>query len=396
MPNQNQSRSIYNFDKIINRESTANVKYDLRNKIFATTDVIPMWVADMDFETPNFITEAVIKRAQHPIFGYSFRTESYYNSIRNWLQVRHNWEIDTNWIVFSPGVVPALNFSTLAYTNIGDSIIVQPPVYFPFFSAVTDNKRIQLNNKLILDDNRYVIDFEGFEINAKQASMFFLSSPHNPVGRVWTREELTKLGEICVRNNVIIISDEIHSDIILPGYKHIPIATISKEIADITITCIAPSKTFNIAGLATSSVIISNKNLREKFEEIINRYHLSGGNLFGAIASEAGYTFGADWVDALNIYIQNNFDEVDRLLLAANSKIKLIKAESTYLGWLDFNETGLKDKQIRDMLIDKAKLGLSPGAIFGPGGKGFQRINLATPLSVVSLAIERLTATFNN
>jgi len=395
MPNQNQSSDAYNFDKIINRKSTANIKYDLRNKIFGKSDIIPMWVADMDFETPSFITEAIIKRAQHSIYGYSFRTQSYYESISNWVQKRHNWDINTRWIVFSPGVVPALNFSTLAYTNIGDSIIVQPPVYFPFFSAVTDNKRIRLNNKLLLSNDKYIIDFDDFEQKAKQAKMFFLASPHNPVGRVWTLEELTKLGEICVRNNVIIISDEIHSDIILPGYKHIPIASISDEIADITVTCIAPSKTFNIAGMATSSVIISNKGLRNKFEKIINRYHLSNGNIFGAIASEAGYTYGANWVDELNKYIQNNFEVVRLALKNSNSKIKLLKAESTYLGWLDFSDTGLKDKQIKDMLINIAKVGLSPGNIFGSGGEGFQRINLATPRSVVSAAIKNITNTFS-
>jgi len=395
MPNQDQSSNAYDFDKIINRDSTANIKYDLRNKIFGKADIIPMWVADMDFETPNFITEAIIKRAQHSIFGYSFRTESYYKSISNWVKKRHNWEIDTRWIVFSPGVVPALNFSTLAFTNAEDSIIVQPPVYFPFFSAVTDNKRIQLDNRLLFNDDRYTIDFEDFEYKAKKASMFFLSNPHNPVGRVWTIEELTKLGEICVRNNVIIISDEIHSDLILPGYQHVPIASISEKISNITITCIAPSKTFNIAGLATSSVIISNKDLRHKFEAITNRYHLSNGNLFGAIASEAGYTFGANWVDELNKYIQNNFELVRQELINCKSKINLIKAESTYLGWLDFKATGLKDKQIKDILVNTAKVGLSPGAVFGSGGEGFQRINLATPRSVVTTAIKQISNAFS-
>lgn len=385
---------MYDFDKIINRESTANIKYDLRNKIFGKSDVLPMWVADMDFETPDFIKDAIIKRSEHSIYGYSFRTKSYYQSISNWVKKRHNWDVDSKWIVYSPGIVPALNFSTLAYTKEGDSIIVQPPVYFPFFSAVTDNKRIQLNNKLLFENNRYVIDFDDFEQKAKKASMFFLSSPHNPVGRVWTKEELIKLGEICVRNNVIIISDEIHSDLVLPGHKHIPMASLSDKIANITITCIAPSKTFNIAGLATSSVIISNKVLRDKFEHIINRLHLSNGNIFGAVASEAGYTYGAKWVDALLVYLKNNFTKVEDILRDTNSRIKLVKAEATYLGWLDFNDTGYNDKEIRELLINKARLGLSPGSVFGLGGKGFQRINLAAPHTVVVDAMERLTSTF--
>ncbi len=386
---------MYDFNKVVNRESTANMKYDLRGKFFGKEDVLPMWVADMDFETPDFIRNAVIKRAQHPIYGYSFRPESYYQSIVDWVKKRHNWTIATDWIVYSPGIVPALNFSTLAFTNKGDNIIVQPPVYFPFFNAITDNKRVRLNNNLYLKDGKYLIDFDDFERKAQNASMFFLSSPHNPVGRVWTKDELLRLGEICVRNNVIIISDEIHNDLILPGYKHIPMASLSSEIADITVTCIAPSKTFNIAGLATSSVIISNKNLRAKFENIIIRYHLSLGNIFGAVASEAGYRHGANWVDELMHYVKKNFEEVEQALLSTNGKIKLIQPQATYLAWLDFHETGYNNKQIKDILIKKAGLGFSHGPVFGYGGQGFQRMNLATPRSLVVEAMERLVMAFN-
>ncbi len=386
---------MYDFNKVVNRESTANMKYDLRGKFFGNEDVLPMWVADMDFETPDFIRNAVIKRAQHPIYGYSFRPESYYQSIVDWVKKRHNWTIATDWIVYSPGIVPALNFSTLAFTNKGDNIIVQPPVYFPFFNAITDNKRVRLNNNLYLKDGKYLIDFDDFERKSQNASMFFLSSPHNPVGRVWTKDELLRLGEICVRNNVIIISDEIHNDLILPGYKHIPMASLSSEIADITVTCIAPSKTFNIAGLATSSVIISNKNLRAKFEKIIIRYHLSLGNIFGAVASEAGYRHGANWVDELMNYVKKNFEEVEQALLSTNGKIKLIQPQATYLAWLDFHETGYNNKQIKDILIKKAGLGFSHGPVFGYGGQGFQRMNLATPRSLVVEAMERLVTAFN-
>ncbi len=386
---------MYDFNKVVNRESTANMKYDLRGKFFGNEDVLPMWVADMDFETPDFIRDAVIKRAQHPIYGYSFRPESYYQSIVDWVKKRHNWTIATDWIVYSPGIVPALNFSTLAFTNKGDNIIVQPPVYFPFFNAITDNKRVRLNNNLYLKDGKYLIDFDDFERKAQNARMFFLSSPHNPVGRVWTKDELVRLGEICVRNNVIIISDEIHNDLILPGYKHIPMASLSSEIADITVTCIAPSKTFNIAGLATSSVIISNKNLRAKFEKIIIRYHLSLGNIFGAVASEAGYRHGANWVDELMHYVKKNFEEVEQALLSTNGKIKLIQPQATYLAWLDFHETGYNNKQIKDILINKAGLGFSHGPVFGYGGQGFQRMNLATPRSLVVEAMERLVTAFN-
>lgn len=385
---------MYDFDKIINRESTANYKYDLRESIFGKDDVIPLWVADMDFETPVFIRDAILKRAKHPIYGYSFRKESYNNSIVDWVKKRHNWTIDAEWIVFSPEVVPALNVATIQFTQEGDSIIVQPPVYFPFFSTVTDNKRIQLSNQLALKNGKYYIDFEDFERKAQEAEMFLLSSPHNPVGRVWTKEELLRLGEICIRNNVIIISDEVHNDLILPGYKHIPLASLSNEISDITVTCIAPSKTFNLAGLSTSSVIISNKDLREKFEEMLNRFHLSLGNLFGAIASEAGYTYGTKWVDEVNEYINNNYKEVQNALVGSRSKIKLITPEATYLAWLDFRDTGYVDDQIKGILIESAGLGLSHGPDFGEGGEGFQRMNLAAPNSVVKKAIERLISAF--
>ena len=386
---------MYDFDKIVDRHATANIKYDLRSKFFGKDDVLPMWVADMDFETPDFIRNAVTERAKHPIYGYSFREDSYYKSIINWIHRRHNWDIVADWIVYSPGIVPALNFSSLAFTVPGDTIIVQPPVYFPFFTAVTDHDRVVLNNKLLLSNGKYHIDFDDFEDKAKEASMFFLSSPHNPVGRVWTKDELAKLGEICVRNNVIIISDEIHNDLILPGYKHIPMASISEDIADITITCLAPSKTFNIAGLATSSVIISNEILRRKFEKVVNNLHLSMGNLFGAVASQAGYTYGDSWVDSLMQYVSTNFKIVEDALNNTDGAIKVIHAEATYMAWLDFRGTGFDDEKIKEILINKAGLGLSAGPIFGGGGEGFQRINLAAPSSIVIVAMEKLIHAFN-
>ncbi len=386
---------MYDFNRIIDRQSTANIKYDMREKFFGKDDVTPMWVADMDFETPDFIRNAIVERANHPIYGYSFRQDSYYSSIIDWVKRRHNWEIEKDWIVYSPGIVPALNFSTLAFTKPGDEIIVQPPVYFPFFTAISDHNRIELRNRLLLSNEKYVIDFDDFEEKAKTASMFFLSSPHNPVGRVWTRDELKKLGDICVDNNVIIISDEIHNDLILPGYKHIPLASISEDIANITVTCIAPSKTFNIAGLATSSIIISNEELREKFEKVINSLHLSMGNLFGAVASEAGYTFGDKWVDSLMQYVGGNFDIVKSALGVTNGAIKLIPPEATYMAWLDFRSLGIDDEEIKDTLINKAQLGLSHGPIFGEEAAGFQRINLAAPKAVVANAMEKLLAAFN-
>jgi len=386
---------MYNFDKIVNREKTASVKYDLRKAYFGKADVLPMWVADMDFETPDFIRNAIMERAKHPIYGYSIREGEYYQSIVDWLKRRHNWEIHKKWIVHSPGIVPALNFSVQTFTKPGDGIIVQPPVYFPFFMAIADHGRKQLENQLLFDGQSYSINFEEFEEQAKQAKMFFLSSPHNPVGKCFTKEELLKMGEICLANDVLIVSDEIHNDLILPGYKHIPMADLSDELAEITITCIAPSKTFNLAGLATSSVIIKNKELRTKFSKTIADLHLGNGNLFGTVASQTAYTHGDQWLDELMAYLNSNFQLLDSFLKEEIPQLKLIKAEATYLAWIDFSATGLTDEEIKSKLIHEAGLGFSHGAIFGKGGEGFQRMNLAAPRTTVQNALENLRRTFS-
>jgi len=369
-------------------------KYTLRETLFATADVLPMWVADMDFETPDFVREAVQKRASHPIYGYSIREDAYYQSIVDWVKRRHNWDIQKNWIVHSPGIVPALNFSVLTFTNAGDGIIVQPPVYFPFFMAIADHGRRQLDNQLIYKDQSYQINFEEFEQQAKQAKMLFLSSPHNPVGKCFTREELLQIGEICLKNDVMIVSDEIHNDLILPGFKHVPIASLSDELAEITITCIAPSKTFNLAGLATSSVIIKNEDLRKRFTKTIADLHLGNGNLFGAVASQAAYTHGDQWLDELMQYLAANFQLLDSFLKSELPLLKAIKAEATYLAWIDFSATGLNDEEIKKKLIHAAGLGFSHGPIFGKGGEGFQRMNLAAPRATVQKALDKLKLVF--
>ncbi len=383
---------MYDFDIQINRADTSCVKYDLRDKIFGCEDLIPMWVADMDFATPDFIVNAVKQRAENPIYGYSFRHKSYTESIQNWLLRRHNWETKPDWFVFSPGIVPAVNFAVLALTSPGDSIIVQPPVYFPFFNAVTDHGRKLLTNQLIYKDDSYQIDFADFEQKAKQAKLFIFSSPHNPVGRVWQPNELLRLGEICIRNNVLILSDEIHNDLVLPGFKHTVLSSLGKQIADITLTCIAPSKTFNMAGLSTSSVIISQPEIRKKYSSFVDSLHLSGGNIFGSVASQAGYTHGDIWVDELMRYVANNVDLLAHEL--SKTKIKMIQPQATYMAWLDFGATNLTDDELKHKLIFDAGLGLSHGPTFGIGGQGFQRINLAAPASTVIKAGKQLAATF--
>ena len=386
--------TIYDFDVVIHREQTDCVKYDLRKETFGKEDVVPMWVADMDFKTPDFITNAVAERAMHPIYGYSVMSESYYDSIVNWVKTRHSWDIHKDWISFTPGVVPGVNFAIQAFTQEGDGIIIQTPVYFPFADSIRQNGRKLIENQLVYKNGKYIIDFNDLEEKAKQAKMILLSSPHNPVGRCWSREELKTLGDICVRNSVIIVSDEIHNDLILPGYHHIPTATLSDEVANMTVTFIAPSKTFNLAGLATSSIIIQNKELREKFTEFSNQIHVSRGNLFGYVASVAAYRHGAPWVDQLMEYIKGNFDYLSSFLKLETKQIRAVELEATYLAWIDFQKTGFSDKEVGQKLIFEAGLGLSPGPAFGNGGEGFQRMNLAAPRKTVEIACDRLKKVF--
>jgi len=386
---------MYNFDKIIDRRNTQNVKYDYCKQYFGAADVLPMWVADMDFETPDFIREAIIKRAQHPIYGYSFRGQSYYQSIINWQERRQNWKIEKDWILFSPGVVPAFNFALMAYTNPGDKVIVQPPVYFPFFSAIKNHGCEQLDNQLLYKNGKYEIDFEDLSIKAKEAKILFLCSPHNPSGRCWSNDELSKLAEICLENDVIIMSDEIHADLVMPGFKHTPTASISDEISEITVTTIAPSKTFNIAGLDTSCVIIQNEELRTKYQDVLKKLHINSGNLFGAVALEAGYTYGDEWLGELISYIRKNYDFLKQAIESDFKMLDIVPLEATYLAWIDFSKTGLTDDEIKSMLINEAKLGFSHGPVFGKGGEGFQRINLAAPKSIVEEAVNRLKKYFS-
>lgn len=386
---------MYNFDQIVARAHTSNVKYDLREMYFGNADVMPMWVADMDFETPDFITQAVQKRAAHPVYGYTFMPEAYYSSIIIWLQKRHCWPIEKDWMIFSPGIVPAINFAVQAFTKKGEGVIVQPPVYFPFFSAIEDQGRRRLDNQLIFDGERYRIDFDDLEKKAKDAQMIFISNPHNPVGRSWTKDELQQMADICMRHDVVMISDEIHNDIVLPGHKHQPMALVSEEANELTVSCIAPSKTFNIAGLSTSTVIIKNPELHNKFKKVLDDAHIQSGNLFGIEASIAAYTHGEVWLGEMLDYLQNNFNFLADAIHNTFKSIRVINAESTYLAWLDFRDCQFSDEELKELLVEKAGLGLSPGSIFGPGGEGFQRMNFAAPKSVVTEAVARLKKVFN-
>jgi len=381
----------WNFDEPARREGTNCIKYDLREETFGVKDVIPMWVADMDFNTPDFVMNSLRNRLNHEICGYSFRPAEYYLSIIDWIKNRHKWTIEREWISFSPGIVPALNFCTLAFTRPGDSIIVQPPVYFPFFSAVESHSRNLIYNQLKESDGRWEMDFDSLvsAIDSK-TKMIIISNPHNPVGRVWTPEELFRLAEICLQNKILILSDEIHSDLVLPGFTHTPLAALSDKIAEITITLIAPSKTFNLAGLSTSSVIISNQDLRKSFNRIVENLHVGNGNIFGTIASIAAYSHGHEWLEALLDYIDHNIDFVGDYCRKMIPEIIPVMPEATYMIWLDCRKFGMTGKELQNFFVKKAGIGMNEGSTFGPGGEGFMRMNVATNHQTVMKAMEQI------
>ncbi len=386
----------YNFDKIINRENTNCIKYDLRKKLFKKDDVIPMWVADMDFETPSFIKDAILQRAEHQIYGYSFRPDSFYDSIVNWVKTYHNWEINPKQISFSPGVVPGIAISVLAFTKPGDKIIVQPPVYFPFFTTIKENGRQVVENKLVSKDGCYAMDFDDLlsQIDLR-TKMIIISNPHNPVGRVWKKQELEKLVEICEKNEVLIISDEIHSDIVFSQNKHIPIATISEYARENTITFMAPSKTFNLAGLSTSVAIFGNKKLQKTYNLYLENLHLNLGNVFGNIASEAAYTNGYEWVVEMKNYILENINFAHKFISEEIPQINFIKPEATYLLWIDFSKLNMTDNDLNDFLINKAGIALNLGNTFGSGGEKYMRMNVACTKEVLTKALNQLKTAIN-
>jgi cystathionine beta-lyase len=382
---------MWNFDEPAGREGTDCIKYDRREETFGVKDIIPMWVADMDFNTPDFVVESLQKRLEHQIYGYSFRSSEYFQSMISWIKTRHNWTVEKEWISFSPGIVPALNFCTLAFTQAGDNIIVQPPVYFPFFSAAESHGRNLIYNRLTESEGKWDMDYNSLiaGIDSK-TKMIIISNPHNPVGRVWTPEELNNLADICLKNNILIISDEIHCDLVLPGFTHTPMASLSEKIAENTVTLIAPSKTFNLAGLSTSSVIIKNPVLRKSFNRIVDNLHVGNGNIFGNTASIAAYTNGHKWLDALLDYIDNNIEFVKDYCGKMIPEIIPVQPEATYMIWLDCRRFGMSGKDLQNFFVHKAGVGMNEGSTFGPGGEGFMRMNLGTTHQTVMKAMEQI------
>jgi cysteine-S-conjugate beta-lyase len=379
----------YDFDSVIDRSNTYSIKYEpsWRGK---PADVLPLWVADMDFAAPPCVQEALINRAQHGIFGYSEPDAAYYDVIRKWFEERFNWTTQRDGLVITPGVVNALYLAVSALTEPRDGIVIQQPVYRPFESCVTQTGRQLLVNELVLNDGHYSIDFQDFEEKIKRAKLFIICSPHNPVGRVWNRDELTRMGEICLRHGVLVISDEIHEDFVFPGHKHLVFAALNQDFADITVTCTAPSKTFNLPGLMNANIFISNKELRDKFKAEYARFGLSQVSVMGMVACKAAYEGGAQWLEQLLDYLACNMLFLKTYLSDHIPKIKLVEPEGTYLAWLDFNELGLPAQELDEAITQKGKLWLSAGHSFGKGGKGFERMNVACPRSVLHDALERL------
>jgi cystathionine beta-lyase len=386
----------YNFDEIVPRIGSNCVKWDLRQAIFGSPDILPLWVADMDFKTPDFIINALKKRLEHEVLGYPVRGKEFFESIISWFRRRHQFEIQKGEIVFCPGVVPALNLCVQAFTQPGDKVIIQPPVYFPFKTAVLENGRQLLLNPLKNEDNSYSFDFEQLKkIIDHRTKLLLLSNPHNPVGRSWKPEELRLLAEICSEHHIIIISDEIHSDLTLKPNKHSILASLSDDISQKSIMLSAPSKTFNLAGLATSFAVIKNPVLRKQFETALEQVHIGLGNIFGNIASEAAYTHGDLWLDELLNYVGENVDYLEEFCQKNIPQISVVRPEATYMAWLDCRRMKLSDEDLKHFFIRKAKLGLNAGIDFGPGGEGFQRINLACPREILRKALEQLKEAFS-
>lgn len=380
-----------NFHEVINRKNTNSIKFDFNKERGMAEDLLPLWVADMDFKTSSFIEDALSKQVKHGIYGYSESKENYFNGIKKWME-RHNWKVEEKWLIKTPGVVYALAMAVKAYTEKGDSVLIQSPVYYPFGQVIKDNGRKIVENHLILDVDKYKMDFEDLEekIIKEKVKLMFLCNPHNPVGRVWNKEELIALGKICQKYGVIVVSDEIHSDFVFEG-EHIVFANLRKEFEDFTITCTSPSKTFNLAGLQVSNIFISNSKLRKDFKRQINASGYSQVNIMGIIACETAYTYGDKWYGEMHKYVKANIEYTKEFLEKNIPQIKILNHQGTYLVWLDFRQFNLSSEELDDLIINKAKLWLDSGEMFGTSGFGFQRINVACSREILEKALEQLS-----
>jgi hemolysin len=385
----------YNFDEVIDRRGSDSLKLEALLPRWGREDLIPMWVADMDFRTPPFIIDSVKKRIECEIFGYTEKPNTWYQSIINWQKKRHQLAITKEMISFIPGVVPAIVMAIEAFTKVGEQVLIQPPVYYPFAAAIRNTGRKVITNPLLLGNLQYYIDFDDFEKKVKTCKLFILCNPHNPGGRVWSKEELEKLAAICLKYQVLMISDEIHADLTLPSYKHISLASLSEEIAMNTVTFSSASKTFNMAGLASAYAIIPNPQVRQKFLDKTVGYMLTDGNIFAFQTTVAAYEQGEEWLNQLLAYVQGNIDFLTQYIDQHLPKVKYLVPQASYLVFLDFRALGLSQKELVSFCTNKAHLALVDGSVFGEEGKGFMRINLASPRSVIEKALEQLKEAFS-
>lgn len=381
----------YNFDEIIDRRNSDSVKWSELEGFNGEKGILPMWVADMDFKSADEIIETFRARVEHGVFGYPYMGDSLYESIINWVKNRYNWEIKKEWILLIPGVVMGLNIGVRELVGEGENVLVQSPVYPPFYRVVNNNKRVVNNVPLIHNGEKFVMDYENLERKIDgDTKLMLLCSPHNPVGRVWAEEELIKLGDICRKNDITIISDEIHCDLTLKGYKHMPLASLSKELEQRTITLMAPSKTFNIAGLNTSVAIIPNENLRYKYNRAIEIMEIGNISIFGALGLEVAYNHGGQWLKEVMEYIEDNINFATEYINKNISEIKVVRPEATYLLWLDFRALNKSPDEINDALIKVGKVFLNDGRPYGIGGEGFFRLNIACPRTILEDGLNRI------
>ncbi|MCR3922552.1 MAG: pyridoxal phosphate-dependent aminotransferase [Firmicutes bacterium] len=388
----------YNFDEIKDRCNTDCIKYDFVAQRGMPEGILPLWVADMDFSAPPAVVDALVDKSKHGIFGYSETNLEYFTVLHTWFMQNFKWDIQPEWLVKTPGVVYAVSTAIRSLTNKGDAIIIQEPVYYPFSNSVRINERKLVVNELIYADGQYSIDFEDFErkIADNEVKLFILCNPHNPVGRVWTKDELLQLGNICCKYNVLILADEIHADFVYPGFKHEVFAQLQPNFTDVTVTCTAPTKTFNLAGLQVSNIFIANETIRRRFTHEMKKVGCNQLNIMGITACKAAYAHGQAWLTELRSYLFNNLAFLRSFLQDNLPQIKLVEPEGTYLVWLDFTSLALSDEQLEDLIIHKAGLWLDAGTMFGAGGNGFQRINIACPKSVLEKALTQLAKAIKN
>ena len=388
---------MYNFDEIIERKGTSSVKWDNIKVKGYSEDTLPMWVADMDFNTLPDIKEAIIERANHAIYGYTTVSDDYLEAVVNWMKIRHHFYIDKSWIVTTSGIVTALKLAVQAYTQPGEYIIVNKPVYYPFDFSILENDRHVVENPLMYKDGKYEMDFVDFEnkIVSNHVKLFILCNPYNPIGKVWTKEELKQMGDICKKHQVIVVSDEIHHDFVYPGHVHIPFFDVDESYKDFSIICTAPSKTFNLAGLQTSNIIIANEKLRTSFEETKSKNGVNNPNLFGLLACQVAYEKGATWVDELVAYLEKNIDFMIDFFEKHIPQCKVIRPDGLFLVWVDFTGLNMDHETLEKFMLEKAKLWLDEGYIFGTGGSGFERFNIACPRAILEKGLNQLLEAIN-